>query len=75
MLIFKQIPLLTPLAENSTMEIVIYHCLVLGFAAMALKMAKEKEGLLCQGSKIRRNHGRRLSGTGLIGLVISIAFF
>lgn len=43
MLILKQIPLLTPLAENSTMEIVIYHCLVLGFAAMALKMAKEKK--------------------------------
>lgn len=64
MLILKQIPLLTPLAENSTMEIVIYHCLVLGFAAMALKMAKEKEGLHCQGSKIRRNHGRRLSDTG-----------
>ena len=64
MLILKQIPLLTPLAENSTMEIVIYHCLVLGFAAMVLKMAKEKEGLHCQGSKIRRNHGRRLSDTG-----------
>ena len=64
MLILKQIPLLTPLAENSTMEIVIYHCLVLGFAAMALKMAKEKEGLHCQGRIIRRNHGRRLSDTG-----------
>ena len=41
-LALKQIPALTPLVDNATMEIITYHALGLGFAAMALKTAQEE---------------------------------
>ena len=75
-LILKQIPLLTPLVENSTMEIITYHCLGLGFAAMALKTAKEEKKV----STVKAVESGAIMAGGyliqaLIGLVISIAFF
>ena len=75
-LILKQIPLLTPLVENSTMEIITYHCLGLGFAAMALKTAKEEKKV----STVKVVESGAIMAGGyliqaLIGLVISIAFF
>ena len=75
-LILKQIPLLTPLVENSTMEIITYHCLGLGFAAMALKTAKEEKKV----STVKVVESGAIMAGGyliqaLIGLVISISFF
>ena len=75
-LLLKQIPLLTPLVENSTMEIITYHCLGLGFAAMALKTAKEEKKV----STVKVVESGAIMAGGyliqaLIGLVISIAFF
>lgn len=76
MLILKQIPALTPLVDNATMEIITYHCLGLGFAAMALKTAQEEKKV----STIKIVESGAIMAGGymiqaLVGLVISIAFF
>lgn len=75
-LILKQIPALTALVDNSTMEIITYHCLGLGFAAMALKTAKEERKV----STVKVVESGAIMAGGyliqaLIGLVISIIFF
>lgn len=75
-LILKQIPALTPLVDNATMEIITYHCLGLGFAAMALKTAKEEKKV----STVKVVESGAIMAGGyliqaLVGLVISIAFF
>ena len=75
-LILKQIPALTPLVDNATMEIITYHCLGLVFAAMALKTAQEEKKV----STIKIVESGAIMAGGymiqaLVGLVISIAFF
>ena len=75
-LILKQIPILTPLVDNATMEIITYHCLGLGFAAMALKTAQEEKKV----STVKVVESGAIMAGGymiqaIIGLVISIAFF
>ncbi len=75
-LILKQIPALTPLVDNATMEIITYHCLGLGFAAMALKTAQEEKKV----STVKVVESGAIMAGGyliqaLVGLVISIAFF
>lgn len=75
-LILKQIPALTPLVDNSTMEIITYHCLGLGFAAMTLKTAQEEKKV----STVKIVESGAIMAGGyliqaVIGLVISIAFF
>ena len=75
-LFLKQIPALTPLVDNATMEIITYHCLGLGFAAMALKTAKEEKKV----STVKVVESGAIMAGGyliqaIIGLIISIAFF
>ncbi len=75
-LILKQIPALTPMVDNATMEIITYHCLGLGFAAMALKTAQEEKKV----STVKVVESGAIMAGGymiqaLIGLVISIVFF
>ncbi len=75
-LALKQIPALTPLVDNATMEIITYHALGLGFAAMALKTAQEEKKV----STVKVVESGAIMAGGyliqaIIGLVISIAFF
>ena len=75
-LFLKQIPALTPLVDNATMEIITYHCLGLGFAAMALKTAKEEKKV----STVKVVESGAIMAGGyliqaIIGLIISIVFF
>ena len=75
-LALKQIPALTPLVDNATMEIITYHTLGLGFAAMALKTAQEEKKV----STVKVVESGAIMAGGyliqaIIGLVISIAFF
>lgn len=75
-LILKQIPALTPMVDNATMEIITYHCLGLGFAAMALKTAQEEKKV----STVKVVESGAIMAGGymiqaLVGLVISIVFF
>ena len=72
----KQIPALTPLVDNATMEIITYHALGLGFAAMALKTAKEEKKV----STVKVVESGAIMAGGyliqaLLGLLISAAFF
>ena len=72
----KQIPALTPLVDNATMEIITYHALGLGFAAMALKTAQEEKKV----STVKVVESGAIMAGGyliqaVIGLVLSIAFY
>ncbi len=75
-LIIKQIPAVESLIDNATMEIVTYHCLGFGFAAMALKTAKSEKKV----STVKVVESGAIMAGGymiqaIVGLVISIAAF
>lgn len=75
-LIIKQIPAVEALIDNATMEIVTYHCLGFGFAAMALKTAKSEKKV----STVKVVESGAIMAGGymiqaIVGLVISIAAF
>ena len=75
-LAIKQIPGVGAHVDNSTMEIICYHCLGLGFAAMALKTAKSERKV----STVKVVESGAIMAGGyliqaIVGLVISIAFF
>ena len=75
-LAIKQIPGVGAHVDNATMEIVCYHCLGLGFAAMALKTAKSERKV----STVKVVESGAIMAGGyliqaIVGLVISIAFF
>ena len=72
----KQIPAVSAQVDNATMEIVCYHCLGLGFAAMALKTAKSERKV----SSVKVVESGAIMAGGyliqaIVGLVISIAFY
>ena len=75
-LILKLIPAVNGFIDNVTMQVIAYHCLGLGFAAMALKTMKSKRSVST--TKIVES-GAIMAGSYLIqaivGLVISIAAF
>ncbi len=75
-LLMKLIPAVNSFIDNVTMQIVAYHCLGLGFAAMALKTMKNKRSVST--TKIVES-GAIMAGSYLIqaivGLAISIAAF
>lgn len=75
-LLMKLIPVVNSFIDNVTMQIVAYHCLGLGFAAMALKTMKNKRSVST--TKIVES-GAIMAGSYLIqaivGLAISIAAF
>ena len=76
LLAFKQIPAVAAFIDDETMQMVTYHCLGLGFAAMAIKTPKEKRkvptvkivesGAIMAGSYLLQ---------AILGLGISIAFY
>ncbi len=73
-LIIKQIPAFGEQIDNATMEIVTYHCLGLGFAAMALKTAKSEKKV----STVKVVESGAIMAGGyliqaIVGLFISIA--
>ena len=75
-LAIKQIPGVGAHVDNATMEIICYHCLGLGFAAMALKTAKSERKV----STVKVVESGAIMAGGyliqaIVGLVISIAFF
>lgn len=75
-LIIKQIPAVESLIDNATMEIVTYHCLGFGFAAMALKTAKSEKKV----STVKVVESGAIMAGGymiqaIVGLVVSIAAF
>ncbi len=75
-LLLKQIPAVKGVIDDSLMQIVTYHCLGLGFAAMAFKTVKSERKVSTM--KIVES-GAIMAGSyllqAIVGLVISIAFF
>ena len=75
-LLLKLIPWFESVVDDASMQMITYHCLGLGFAAMALKTAKSKR--MVSKSKVIES-GAIMAGSYLIqvivGLIISIIFF
>ena len=75
-LALKQIPAVGALVDNATMEIITYHTLGFGFAAMALKTAKSERKV----SPVKVVESGAIMAGGyliqaIVGLIISISFF
>lgn len=72
----KQIPAVAALLSDETMQMITYHCLGLGFAAMAIKTPKEKRKV--PAVKIAES-GAIMAGSyllqAILGLGVSIALF
>ncbi len=75
-LILKSISWFDSIIDDSVMQMITYHCLGLGFAAMALKTAKSKR--MVSKSKVVES-GAIMAGSYfiqvIVGLIISIIFF
>lgn len=76
-LLLKQIPAVGKLIDSSVMQIITYHCLGLGFAAMALKAARRSQKKVPRYKLVES--GAIMAGSYLIqaivGLVISLIFY
>ena len=75
-LILKTVPAINSFIDRSVMQIITYHCLGIGFAALALKTAKSKRRV--SSVKIVESGAIMASSyllQAVIGLVISVAGF
>lgn len=75
-LILKTVPAVNSFIDSSVMQIITYHCLGIGFAALALKTAKSKRRV--SSVKIVESGAIMASSyliQAVIGLVISVAGF